>query len=346
MFLLFTFLFLALGVSFLCSLLEAVLLSVSHAHIALMIKNGRRSGRVLKRMKKDIDHPLAAILTLNTVANTVGAAGVGAQTYHLFGSRWVAVSSAALTILILVCSEIIPKTLGAAHWRKLAPAAAYLLSGLIVILYPAVRVLESISGFVAGESDSGHVSREEMMALAEVGGDEGILQRKEASIIRNLLLLREIYTKDIMTPRAVVLAFQKDRTVKEVVREHAPINFSRIPVFGESRDDVRGVVFRNELLEAFYTGKGSERIEKFMKPLHAVPETKTIADLLDEFIGRREHMFLVVDEYGGTAGIVTLEDAIETLLGAEIVDELDSVEDMRAFALEVWNKRRKKGRLL
>jgi len=346
MLLLFTFLFLALGVSFLCSLLEAVLLSVSHAHIALMIKNGRKSGRVLKRMKEEIDHPLAAILTLNTVANTVGAAGVGAQTYHLFGSKWVAVSSAALTILILVCSEIIPKTVGAAHWRKLAPGAAYILSGLIVVLYPAVRVLESISGFVAGESDSGHVSREEMMALAEVGVDEGILQRKEASIIRNLLLLREIYTKDIMTPRAVVLAFQKDRTVKEVVREHAPINFSRIPVFGESRDDVRGVVFRNELLEAFYTGKGSERIEKFMKPLHAVPETKTIAALLDEFIGRREHMFLVVDEYGGTAGIVTLEDAIETLLGVEIVDELDSVEDMRAFALEVWHKRRKKGKLL
>lgn len=345
MFLLFLFLSLALIVSFFCSLLESVILSVSHAFIALLIKEGKKSGKILREMKKNIDPPLAAILTLNTVANTVGAAGVGAQTYFLFGSKWVAVSSAVLTVLILVCSEIIPKTIGAAHWKRLAPVSAYVLKGLILVLYPVVKALEGISGFVSPESAQSHITREEMIALAEIGEDEGILLRKEARIIQNLLLLNTIRTEDIMTPRSVVLAFQKEETVGEVVSEHSPINFSRIPVYGENRDDIKGVVFTNELLETYYTGREKKSIEHLMKPLFAVPGSKSIADLLDEFINRREHIFQVVDEYGGTAGIVTLEDAIETLLGVEIVDELDSVEDMRAFALERW-KRRRKGRFL
>ena len=345
MLLLFLFLSLALSISFLCSLLESVILSVSQAYIALLIKEGKKSGRLLKEMKKTIDHPLAVILTLNTIANTIGAAGVGAQTYRLWGSKWVAVSSATLTILILVFSEIIPKTIGADHWKKLAPVSAYLLRGLIVVLYPAVIALEAISSFVSPGIGHNKITREEMMALADIGENEGILLKKEALIIQNLLLLNTIRTENILTPRSVILAFQKDKTIGEVIAEHSQIRFSRIPVYGKTRDDITGVVFTNDLLEAYYTGRENENIESLVKPLFAVPESKSITDLLDEFINRREHMFLVVDEYGGTAGIVTLEDAIETLLGVEIVDEVDSIEDMQKFALEQW-KRRRKGRVL
>lgn len=341
MIVLFLFFSLALVISFMCSLLESVILSVSHAYIALLIKKGRKSGHLLRRMKKNINHPLAVILTLNTVANTVGAAGVGAQTYSLFGSKWVAVSSATLTLLILVFSEIIPKTLGTSHWKRFAPVSAYILRGLIFLLYPVVKALEGISKFVSHNSQQKSLTREEMMVLAEIGESEGILLKKEARIIQNLLLLSEIHTEDILTPRSVVLAFNINDTIGDVVREHPHLQFSRIPVYSEGLDDIKGIVYRNELLETFYLGRASEKIEKLTKHLHAVPGSKSIADLLDEFIIRREHIFLVVDEYGGTAGIVTLEDAIETLLGVEIVDELDSVEDMRAYALERWKKRRK-----
>jgi len=252
---LFLFFFLTLIISFLCSLLESVILSVSHAYIALLIKEGRKSGHLLKWMKRNINHPLAVILTLNTVANTVGAAVVGAQTYSLFGSKWVAVSSAALTLLILVCSEIIPKTLGASHWKLFAPVSAYILRGLILLLYPVVKTLEGISKFVSQKSQQKSLTREEMMVLAEIGESEGILLKKEARIIQNLLLLSEIHTEDILTPRSVVLAFNINDTIGDVVREHSHLQFSRIPVYSEGLDDIKGVVYRNELIEAFYSGR-------------------------------------------------------------------------------------------
>ena len=331
----------ALVVSFTCSLLESIILSVSHAYIALLIKDGKRSGHILRKMKKNIDHPLAAILTLNTIANTVGAAGVGAQTFYIFGSKWVAMSSAILTLCILVFSEIIPKTIGTFHWKKIAPFSAYVIKGLIIFLYPIVKALEAISGFVSHGKSHSHITREEMIVLAEIGEKNGIILSKEARIIENLLLLGELHTKDILTPRAVILAFHKETTTTEIFSSHSPIRFSRIPVYGNNLDDIKGFVFKDELLEAHYTGKTEESIEHLIKPLYAVPESKSLADLLDEFISRREHLFLVIDEYGGTAGIVTLEDVIETLLGVEIIDELDYVEDMRAYALERWKHRRK-----
>ena len=342
MILLLFYLFFALSISFLCSLLESVLLSVTHAYTALLIKKGKKSGQILKEMKKSINHPLAAILTLNTVANVVGAAGVGAQSYHLFGSKWVAVTSGTLTILILVCSEIIPKTLGTVYWKRIAPAAAYILKGLIITTFPIVVILEAISRFIARKGHQPKITREEIMVLAEIGESEGILLEKEARIMKNLFLLNEIPTEDILTPRSVILAFQKDQTVREVIDEHVAIPFSRIPVFGEGLDDIIGIIHRRELLEAYYHGGENEKLEKMVSPIFAVPESKPIDELLDEFISRREHIFLVIDEYGGTEGIVTLEDAIETLLGVEIVDEFDSDDDMRAFAREKWKLRRKK----
>ena len=335
----------ALGISFVCSLLESVILSVSHAHIAVMVKEGKSAGRLLRDLKRDIEHPLAAILTLNTVANTLGAAGVGAQAYRVLGSTWVAISSGMLTLCILVFSEIIPKTLGATYWKRLSPITAYLLRVMIVLLYPVVRALEAVSHLIGARRDHSRITREELLVLAEIAEHDGALLHEETRIIRNLLLLREVSARDVLTPRSVMLAFDAGETVGAVMAEHAPLRFSRIPVFGENRDDIRGVVFRTDLMEAMHDDRRDEPVGSLVQSLHAVPDTKPIADLLDEFIARREHMFLVVDEYGGTAGIVTLEDAIESLLGVEIVDELDSVVDMRAYALERW-KRIRRGRTL
>ena len=337
------YLLFALGVSFLCSLLESILLSVTHAYTAVLIRDGRRVGTLLRDMKKNIDTPLAAILTVNTVANVVGAAGVGAQAYSVFGSEWVAVASGTLTILILVCSEIIPKTLGTVYWKKLAPSAVYAVKTLVFLTYPVVMMLQVISGAISrGGRHHARLTRDEIMVLAEIGEHEGILQEKEARIMRNLFLMDDIHTGEILTPRAVMFACQKDRTVEDVIDEYSPIPFSRIPVFGESLDDIVGVVLRKELLEAYHSGNKDSTLESFVSPVHVIPETKTITDLLDEFIRRREHIFSVIDEYGGTEGIVTLEDAVETLLGVEIVDEYDTVEDMRELALERWRKKHSK----
>ena len=335
-----TYLFLALSVSFVCSLLESVLLSVTHAHIAVLKREGKRSSDILRDLKRNINHPLAAILTLNTVANTVGAAGVGAQAFLLFGSEWVAYFSAALTVMILVFSEIIPKTLGAVFWKRLSSPAAYALKGMIIVLYPVVAVLEKISSFISRRGQSAKVTRDELLVLADIGHTDGILSKNEATILRNLLLMTELRAEDIMTPRSVVLAFDKESTVGEVIDDNGTLRFSRIPVYDDTMDNITGIILKAELMESYYNGQRDIAVGDIAKPVFAVPESRTISGLFDDFFNRGEHIFIVVDEYGGVAGIVTLEDAVETLLGVEIVDELDTVEDMREYALEIWRKRR------
>lgn len=331
--------FTALTVSFVCSLLETILLSMSHAHVGLLVKEGRWSGRILRNLKNNIGHPLAAILTLNTVASTLGAAGVGAQTFKVLGSGWVALASGLLTFGILVFSEFLPKTIGTNYWKQLSPLAAFLIPVIIFIFYPVVRSLEFMAHLIISPAKTSRVTREELIVLAEIGEHDGTLAPKETKIIQNLLLLREVNTRDILTPRSVMLAVHENDTVGEIMAEHAPMRFTRIPVYGRDRDDLKGVVYRYDIMEAYYTNRRDETAVTFLQPLHAVPDTKPLADLLDEFINRREHMFQVVDEYGGTAGIVTLEDVIESLLDMEIVDEFDSVVDMQAYALERWQSR-------
>lgn len=344
---------LALGVSFFCSLMEAVILSVSHSFIESLVNKGWRSGQVLRELKERIDRPLAAILTLNTVANTVGAAGVGAQALKVYYARYgamygdtyagyfVGVASGVLTLAILVLSEIIPKTLGAAYWKRLGPAAGYAIRGMIVVLYPVVAASEGLARWLARGEAQQKMSREEMLASAQIGADEGSLRRQETRIIRNLLRLQGIRAREVLTPRKVVRAFPERLTVGEVVRNHSPLEFSRLPVYGKDLDDVRGFVLRYELLQAYSKGRVTESLGRLAKPIHAVPETKSVANILEEFIRRREQIFLAVDEYGGTAGIITLEDAIETLLGVEIVDESDSVADMRAWAKQQAERRQR-----
>jgi CBS domain containing-hemolysin-like protein len=338
---------LALGVSFLCSLLEATFLSITHGYIRTLCHKHRKSGRMLQSLKDRIDRPLVAILTLNTVANTVGAAGVGAQVLRLYTERYpaaghagevVAVASGTLTFLILVFSEIIPKTLGAVYWKRLAPAAGYMITALIILIYPLVVMFETLSKLISGKRYKHTMSREEMAAVAEIGKADGTLLTQETRVIQNLLRLNKIRAKDVLTPRSVLLAFQKDKTVQETVEKHSPIRFSRIPVYDKDLDDITGIVHRYKLLRAYAEERSQTSLAKLSTPIHAVPETKSVASILDEFLRRQEQVFLVVDEYGGTTGIITLEDAIETLLGVEIVDEFDTVEDMRKLAAQIGKK--------
>ena len=336
------FLILALGVSFICSLLEAIILSVTWSHIEILSKDDNRSGKRLKELKEDIDVPLAAILTLNTISHTIGAAGVGSE-FNKLGNEWFTVASIILTILILVFSEIIPKTLGANYWKKLAPSSAYLLDAMIWITWPIVVVLNSFSRRISeGNEDQKEMTREEMIAVAEMGENQGALEKQETQVIKNLLTMDKILAEDVMTPSTVMLTFHRNDEIGKIVDEHSPIPFSRIPVREKNLDDIIGVVYRSQIMELYGEGKTDIPMENLISELSTVSPEDSIATLLDEFLKKREHIFLVVDEYGTTQGIITLEDAVETLLGAEIVDESDSVEDMRQLARELWEKRRKR----
>ena len=340
------FLILALGVSFICSLLEAIILSVTWSHIEILSKDDNRSGKRLKELKEDIDVPLAAILTLNTISHTIGAAGVGSE-FNKLGNEWFTVASIILTILILVFSEIIPKTLGANYWKKLAPSSAYLLDAMIWITWPIVVVLNSFSRRISeGNEDQKEMTREEMIAVAEIGETQGALEKQETQVIKNLLTLDKILAEDVMTPSTVMMTFHKSDTIEKVIQENSPIPFSRVPIIDNDLDDIIGVVYRSKILEMSSDGNSEVKMDEIASKLSTVSPEDSVATLLEEFLKKREHVFLVVDEYGTTQGIITLEDAVETLLGAEIVDESDSVEDMRQLARELWEKRRKRKRLV
>lgn len=337
--LLITYAAIAVIVSFFCSLMESVLLSISPAFIELSIKNKKRYGAMLKRHKDNIEKPLAAILSLNTIANMVGATGVGAQVQTLYGNSAVTMVSAILTFVILVFSEIIPKTLGTIYWKKLAPFCSYFINGLIFCLYPFVFLAQFVSNML-GKNNSKNVTREEMIMTAKISATEGSIEHKEKKIIENLLMLRKIPIHEIMTPRSVIVAHEKKDKVDDVVSNQDDIRFSRIPVYDETLDNVIGVVHRHKLLDAVSNDLEGLTLDKFMTDIHSVPEEISVAAVLDQFLKRKEHMFLVISDYGSTVGLVTLEDAIETLLGVEIVDEFDSVEDMQAYALEKWKARK------
>ena len=341
---LFFYFFLALGVSFLCSLLESIILSITHSHVAVLAKTGSKAGRLLENMKENINKPLAAILTVNTVANVVGAAGVGAQAMKLFGSEWVAILSGLLTLCILIFSEIIPKTLGTVYWRPLAGPAVYMIRGLIYLTYPFVFLSNYFSKIFASENHQQKVSRQEVVAMAEMGEDEGSIREKESDIIENLFNLNDVVAEDVMTPRSVVFALQKDSTVGDVVEEHTPIAFSRIPIFDKDMDDILGFIHRYDLVNKQAEDQFHIKMKDILEPIHTVKQEDSIASILDEFVRRRQQIFMVIDEFGTTTGLITLEDAIETLLGVEIVDEHDSVVDMRKLATEKFRSKRGKRR--
>lgn len=328
-----------LCISFVCSLLEAVILSITPAYVAVAIKNKQRSGLILEHLKENIDRPISAILTLNTISHTWGASAIGARVHELYGNEYLTIASAVLTFSILILSEILPKILGAAHWKTLAPFTAYVVQAMIFLLYPFVKISE-ILGSMLSKPQEQSFTREEMIVTAELGADEGTLQKKETLVIKNLLMLDNIFVSDIMTPRSVILALDSSWTVEDVANKFKPLRFSRIPVYKNSLDNIIGMTHRYKILEFLSNDMHKTKIKDLTSPISTVQERMSVAAVIDWFIKNKEHIALAVDEYGITTGLVSLEDAVETLLGVEIVDEFDNVADMRQFALEQWQNRK------
>ena len=340
--LLVTYVLLALVFSFLCSVAEAVILSVTPSYIAGLQEKQPKKAALLKQLKQDnIDRSLSAILTLNTIAHTVGAIGSGAKATVVFGSAWFGLFSAVVTLMILFLSEIIPKTLGAVFWRKLAGTTAIFIRGLILALYPIILVSEKLTKLIA-RGESLHVfSRKEFVAMAGIGEKSGDINEHESRIIRNLFRFESIKTKDIMTPRTVIVALRQDMTVTEALGANAQSPFSRLPLYLTDLDNITGFLLKDDMLLSKAQNQGDVKLETLKRDIVVVSGVMPLSGLLEFLLDHRQHIALVVDDYGGTKGLVTLEDVVETLLGMEIVDEMDKVEDMQALARQQWAKRAK-----
>lgn len=333
------YLLLALAISFVCSVLEAVLLSTPASYVQLKEAEGHRGAARFKKLKTDIDRPLSAILSLNTVAHTVGAAGVGAQATEVFGEQYFGWVSAILTVLILVLSEIIPKTIGASYWRQLAMVSARVIEVMIWICYPLVWVSERLTRLIAPKEQPATVSRQEVSAMVTAGVEEGTFEGKENKVIQNLIRLDEIRMREIMTPRIVVGTASETMTVRQFFDTPELRLHSRIPIWGENREMITGYVLRNAVLECMAEDRFEVCLSALKRPILAFIDTKPIPVVWEELLAKKEHIALVVDEYGSFEGVVTMEDIIESLLGLEIVDEVDRVADMQVYARERWAAR-------
>lgn len=333
----------ALLFSSLCSVAEAVLLSISPSYVANLEKEGKPSAKPIQDVKKNVDRSLAAILTLNTIAHTIGSGGAGAYAAKYWGDNAVGIAMVVLTLLILFVSEIIPKTIGAVYWRALAPATASFIKLLNIVLYPLIFVSELITKFLTGGHSHHVFSRDEFTAMADIGAEGGHLDEKESRILKNLFRFPDLRAEDIMTPSTVVFTLQQDLTAHEVLEQHNEIFFSRIPIYSENRDNVTGFVLKSELLIDDIRNGGTTKLKDFPKrELRGVLDETRLSTVLEKLLDDRQHILLVVDKYGGMEGVVTLEDVVETLVGIEIVDEADDAVDMRKVAREKWNGRMEK----
>lgn len=334
-----TYVLIALIFSFLCSIAEAVILSVTVGYIAVLENEKKSSGKLLRKLKEDINKPLAAILTLNTVAHTVGAAGAGAQASKVFGSAYLGIASAVLTLLILIFSEIIPKTLGAHYWQSLAPVTAYCLRFLVWLLFPFVKISEYFTKSLAHGPGLRGFNRDEFSAMAELSWKEGLLARKESKILTNLFSLHDTRVENVMTPASVVFSIPDSMTVGEYFKLYETSSFSRIPVYRGQRDHIDGFVLRNQLLLEHARGNSDAMIIDYIRDLPVIIDALPLANAYDELLRKKTLILLVVDEYGGYKGIITLEDVIETIIGMEIIDESDKSEDMQELARQLWRNR-------
>jgi CBS domain containing-hemolysin-like protein len=333
----------ALVFSFLCSIAEAVLLSMTPSFIAGMQQKQPKRASLLRKLKQEnVDRSLAAILTLNTIAHTVGAIGSGAKATTVFGSAYFGYFSAAMTLMILFLSEIIPKTLGAVFWRNLTGFTAHFVRVLIYLLYPLIIVSEMITKWIAQGKKVHAFSRDEFIAMAYMGEKSGHIREDESRIINNLLALESLTARDIMTPRTVIVAIKETATISEVLKNLSEKPFSRLPVYGKNLDDIKGFVLKDDVLLNHAHGKAESTIETLMHEIEMVSSEMPITKLLEFFLDHRSHIALVVGTYGGTEGLVTLEDVVETLLGMEIVDEDDADKDMQFLARKQWRKRAEK----
>lgn len=325
------YLFIALFVSFICSILEAVLLSITSSYIGSLPEDSLQKKR-LQSLKINIDDALSAILILNTIAHTMGAAGVGAEAVRLYGPEWQSVIAVILTLLILYISEIIPKTIGASYWRELAKPSSTIINILTKLLFPLIWISRQITKRIQKNKKHGP-TRAEISAMAEIGEQSGILEEKEEMLIQNLLKLKQVRVKDILTPRSVVFSLDSEESIESALEEKDIFTYSRIPLYQESNENIIGMVFSRKILRSTSLDEEDHKpLSTIMKPAHRVSENLPVFYLMDKFIKRKEHLFIVHDNYEQYVGIVTLEDAIETLLGVEIVDEADTVTDMQQLA--------------
>jgi len=319
-------------------------LSLSPAFVEVAAETKSKSGKLLKHI---IDHPdrsISAILTLNTTSHTLGSAWIAYQVQTQFGETWVTVVSVFLTFMILIFSEIIPKTIGKTHSKSLAFFSAYGIQTMIISMYPIVKLAEYLSISFSSQSEEPDITRDEMIKHAELGVEEGTIKAKESMIIKNLLKLDKIYVSDIMTPRSVFTALDASLSVDDIAKKYKPIRFSRLPVYEDSLDHIIGMTHRYKILEALSQDQHTKLVRELILPINSVSERMTVSQALDFFVKQKDHLALVTDEYGVVTGLVTLEDAVETLLGVEIVDEFDNIEDMRKYALEQWQQRKSNNR--
>lgn len=327
--------------SALCSMLEATLLSTPLSYITGLEEQGVKGSQLLKRLKQSPDRAISAILCLNTIANTVGASIVGSLVYDVYGSAIVGVFSTIFTFTILIFSEIIPKTIGTSYWRKLAIPAASIINAMIFIMFPLVWLLEHLTHLISSKSTQVSVSREDISAMVSVATEEEVIEKDEKKMIQNLLKLDEITAHEIMTPSTVVEMAEGNMTVREFY-DSADLTHSRILVFDEDNSDyVIGYVLRQTVLEKMAEDKFKTRIRDISRPILSFPEDEPVGNIWEKFLEKKEHISVIIDEYGTFRGLVTLEDVIETMLGQEIVDETDEVVDMQEYAKEQWEKAQK-----
>ncbi len=329
--------------SFLCSVWEAVLLSVTNTFVQVELEKGTKTGKLLNEFKTNIDRPLAAILTLNTIAHTVGAIGVGAVATKIWPDQPMStiVVPVVMTLAILILSEIIPKTLGANYWQSLAGFTTKSIKFIITALFPLVWISQWITKGLKKDKNKSVLSRSDFATMAKMARTSGVMQNQESRIVENLMKFNKIEAKDIMTPRTVMKSTKEDTTIEAFYNQNPKLRFSRIPVYSETKDNITGFFLKDDLLTALIKKEGNNNLNSIKRDILVVNENMLIMNLFDQLMEKKNHIALVVDEYGGTAGLVTMEDVIETLLGMEIVDEFDNAEDMQAFARKKWEERAK-----
>ena len=351
MILLVTYALLAIFVSFLCSIWEAVLLSMPDSFVEMKIAAGDPVAAILKDIKADVAKPLSAILSLNTIAHTVGAILVGEQAaeyfstggFQIFGIdvSFTGIVASLMPLGVLLLSEIIPKSIGANNWKSLAGFTARSLKIVTIAMYPLVKVSKFITDRLGNDGHGTKISREELSAIAQMGTRDGVFLAGESKIINNLMRFHQILTRSIMTPRTVVKAANQSRTISDFYKDNSQLNFSRIPVFDGSKDHITGYFLKDVLLEKLVKQEGEDTLQSIIRPITVVKEDQDIQSVFNHLLSSKEQIALVVDNFGGMAGIVSFEDIIETLLGLEIVDEMDSIEDMQHLARQNWEKRAK-----
>ena len=332
------YLFGALALSFLCSVLEAVLLSTPVSFISMKQNEGASGADLMMRYKTNIDRPVAAILSLNTVAHTIGAAGVGSESVKVFGEAYFGIISAILTLLILVLSEIIPKTIGASYWRQLALPSAKVIRVLIFITYPLVWLSELLTKCFAPKIQPLTVSREEVVAMVGVGEEEGVFQKQESQVIKSFLKLETVRAEDIMTPFVVVFSSPSSTTTTQLHSDPEFVKFSRIPVYDSEREYIAGYVRKADVLDNICSGRSDATLSSIQRPILFFSENDMVSDIWQTMLEKKEHISVITDEYGCMRGIVTMEDVIETMLGVEIVDECDTDTDLQAVAKEKYSQ--------